>query len=810
MDSVQPFSLDNLIHSDSHDFVNIINQSVTPCIGNFTNSDEDETPYAESSFDFCYMDETAFCSQYKNNGKFLVMSLNIQCLNSKFNELRQLVSNMLYHNCAPDIICLQETWQIPNIELLSIPNYFPLECLVRHNNVQGGGVGMYFRETVQYRILKEQSVMFDKVYESIFAEVITSSKKKYLIGSIYRPGNHSNMTQSDQFNQFIELFANSLSDLTEIYERIYLFGDFNIDILKYSVSSQVAEYIDLLFSFGFLQVIAKPTRVTDFSATLIDHVLTNSYCKTYESVALSAHISDHFPILHFLAGPSASSLPKSIEYRDFSEDAINKFKDSIQRFNWTHVTDTECAQTAYNNFSATFSHLYNTYFPVLKKKFNKNFHKIEPWMTNGLLISRRQKILLGKAHLKNRTVINLQCFKDYRNVYNKVVRTAKKLYFEKKLASNQANIKKVWQILYSAVNIKRTKTSNIRDLIIDDQLVSDPLHIANFLNNYFANVASKIVSEIEPTDRPPDSKLPLSANVFSFCNNPVTFSEIKEACDQLQSKTSLDFEGISLYFVKKVICAIATPILHVFRQSLSSGIVPSQFKIAKVVPVFKSGDKTNPDNYRPISLLSSFSKILEKVVSIRLTHFLEKENVLTQFQFGFRTSHSTAHAMVHFLNNISKALNEKKHTIAIFCDLRKAFDTVNHAILLKKLFKMGIRGIELDWFRDYLSNRKQFVFLDGKSSALSDILIGDTTLSASGDDLQQLTDHINTEFQKVCEFFRSNRLSLHPAKTKFMIFTSNANVKKQNISIFCNNNNVNATQHPNLIFPLQQIGQNDD
>ncbi|MFO0003632.1 MAG: endonuclease/exonuclease/phosphatase family protein, partial [bacterium] len=157
-----------------------------------------------------------------------------------------------YHNCAPDIICLQETWQIPNIELLSIPNYFPLECLVRHNNLQGGGVGMYFRETVQYRILKEQSVMFDKVYESIFAEVITSSKKKYLIGSIYRPGNHSNMTQSDQFTQFIELFANSLSDLTEIYERIYLFGDFNIDILKYSVSSQVAEYIDLLFSFGFL------------------------------------------------------------------------------------------------------------------------------------------------------------------------------------------------------------------------------------------------------------------------------------------------------------------------------------------------------------------------------------------------------------------------------------------------------------------------------------------------------------------------------------------------------------------------------
>jgi hypothetical protein len=393
------------------------------------------------------------------------------------------------------------------------------------------------------------------------------------------------------------------------------------------------------------------------------------------------------------------------------------------------------------------------------------------------------------------------------------------------------------------VNIKRAKSSNVKDLFINNQLVSDPVHIANFLNNYFTNVASKIVADIEPTDRPPDGNIQFNENVISFSKNPITFSEIKEACDQLQSKTSPDFEGISLYFVKKVIYAIATPILHVFRQSLCTGIVPSQFKIAKVVPVFKSGDKTNPDNYRPISLLSSFSKILEKVVSIRLTNFLENEKILTTFQFGFRSSHSTAHAMVHFLNNISKALNEKKHIIAIFCDLRKAFDTVDHDILLKKLYKMGIRGIELDWFKDYLNNRKQFVFLDGKSSSLLNILTGvpqgsilgpllfllyindlplcsdlmsilfadDTTLSAAGDDLTNLTDFVNTEFQKVCEFFRSNRLSLHPEKTKFMIFTSNTNVRNQNISIFCNNNNiVNVNQNLSLVFPIQQIGQNDE
>jgi retron-type reverse transcriptase len=128
---------------------------------------------------------------------------------------------------------------------------------------------------------------------------------------------------------------------------------------------------------------------------------------------------------------------------------------------------------------------------------------------------------------------------------------------------------------------------------------------------------------------------------------------------------------------------------------LGSGVVPSQFKIAKVIPVYKSGDKTNPDNYRPISLLSSFSKILEKVVAIRLTSFLDCEKILSKFQFGFRKSHSTSHAMVLFMNSISQAINAKKHTIAIFCDLRKAFDTVDHSILLKKCIKWAF--VTLSW-----------------------------------------------------------------------------------------------------------------
>jgi hypothetical protein len=143
-----------------------------------------------------------------------------------------------------------------------------------------------------------------------------------------------------------------------------------------------------------------------------------------------------------------------------------------------------------------------------------------------------------------------------------------------------------------------------------------------------------------------------------------------------------------------------------------------------VVPVFKGGDISLPDNYRPISLLSNFSKILEKVVSMRLSLYLEIRSILSPNQFGFRKGHSTTHPLVHFMNHISTASNEKKHTIAIFCDLRKAFDTVDHNILFKKLYKLGVRCVELDWFKHYLHNRKQFVSVDGTIGSLPPISLG--------------------------------------------------------------------------------------
>jgi hypothetical protein len=263
-------------------------------------------------------------------------------------------------------------------------------------------------------------------------------------------------------------------------------------------------------------------------------------------------------------------------------------------------------------------------------------------------------------------------------------------------------------------------------------------------------------------------------------------------------------------------------------------------KIAKVVPIFKSGNQTDINNYRPISLLCSFSKILEKIVANRLTHYLNVNNLISANQFGFRPKHSTVHPMFHLLNSAACAISNKKFFLIIFCDLRKAFDTCDINILLKKMSKLGIRGAELRWFQSYLTNRKQFVAIDDAFSDLLSIIIGvpqgsilgpllfllyindlpacsallsllfadDTALAAEDDNLENLVMYVNAEFQKVCTYFRLNKLSLHPDKTKFMLISSAKTSPAISISI--NNNNDDQNDRKNIfrlaqVFPSDQI-----
>ena len=228
-------------------------------------------------------------------------------------------------------------------------------------------------------------------------------------------------------------------------------------------------------------------------------------------------------------------------------------------------------------------------------------------------------------------------------------------------------------------------------------------------------------------------------------------------------------------------------------------------KTAKVIPVFKSGNRSDFSNYRPISLLSQFSKILEKLFNLRLEQFLISNEILSNCQYGFRSCMSTVHAALELIESISTAVDNKKHCVGVFIDLKKAFDTVNHDLLVKKLFFYGIRGTANAWLNNYLTNRNQYVIADDHSSGMRLITCGvpqgsvlgpvlfllyindicnvsnllkfvlfadDTNIFCSSTSLHDLQDTINRELDKLFVWFSVNRLSLNLGKTNYMLFRS--------------------------------------
>jgi len=556
---------------------------------NFLNQfpDDPDSPYLLNNFSCEYLCLNEFNTLHRNNSNVSFMTINIQSLPAKFNDLRDLIIEMIHHNSAPSVICLQEIWRFPNNVNFDLPGYNKLMSKQRSNNVQGGGVAIYVKEGIKCTVSREHSIFTDRIFESIFVDLCFPHNYKCTVGAIYRPTAHPNLTPTVVFETFMDIFSNLLNSLTNSCSNLFILGDFNLDVANYTTNHRVSEYVDLLFSYGLLQIVTQPTRCTSNSASIIDHIITGTNQSCFRTAIITSKISDHFPIVTFIDATNKSIRSNTRTFRDYSEINMNNFRQALSETRWNLVRDAPDVQTSYNSFSDIFNNLFYLHFPLKTTKLKLNTHKLEPWFTNGLLISRKQKFILSAAHSKNPSPFNKLIYTNYRNMYNKTLRAAKKLYFDIEFKKCRSNLKRTWDLIRCALNTQNNSKDVISELNINGTSVSDPKLIADNLNEFFINAPQRIAEEIPQTINLPNPTVHPTENPFTFSivNSPVTATEILDATAQLEPKKSEDLYGVSMFFIKKFISILVDPLYHVVSKSFETGKFPSQLKIAKIVPL---------------------------------------------------------------------------------------------------------------------------------------------------------------------------------------------------------------------------------
>jgi len=286
------------------------------------------------------------------------------------------------------------------------------------------------------------------------------------------------------------------------------------------------------------------------------------------------------------------------------------------------------------------------------------------------------------------------------------VRDAKRNYYSTCFERSRNDCKQTWRIIKQLINANVSKSS-IKSIVFNDRVVVHDGEIADIFNQHFASVAQNINDAIPPPIGDPVENI-MAYPDNSFFIFPVTSDEILRIISKMKN-SRYGIDSIPTFVFKRAAHLLVDSLTLLINKSFNHGVFPSCLKFAQVVPVHKGGPANCIDNYRPISILPMLSKIFEKCMYVRLVRFLDKFNLLSGSQFGFRSGSNTCKAILKFMEFIYCALDEKCHSIGMFIDLRKAFDTVDHYTLLRKMFRYGIRGIAYEWFRSYLSGRYQCV-----------------------------------------------------------------------------------------------------
>lgn len=741
-----------------------------------------------------------------------VLHQNINGLLNKSDMLSICIHELATQNVSVDVICITEHNMTEGDDAyLKISNYRLVSCFMRDS--RHGGSGILLKNNIKFKVLNNITKL--SISNIIECSAIELVENRIVIMCIYRPPN----SNANSITSFFTTLNKILKNISLNGKKIILCGDFNINILKQTRIS--SEFTELLISYNLKLQVKEITRFA--SKTCIDNIAHNlKSCKvTTKELALSDHNAQIIKI------PVKKTCTVKYWYsikRNYSENNRALFIKYLKQLTNRDVYRCLDANRAYNQFHENFVMLYDLCFPLTRiKTFNKSRPK---WISRGLKICSKRKCHLLWQYRKNPNASNKNAFKTYATRYKKIIRLTKKSQNDYYIKTATNKSKATWDVI-NEIKYK-FPVDSIDQIITNDEIITNPKDIAKTFNDFFLDINNNNNKQFDTLNNPLNK---LTYNSNSIFLTPTIPEDINKIIISLKNKNSTGYDGITTAIVKDVADIISEPLSYVINLCVEQGIFPDKLKISIVKPVFKKGDKTNMSNYRPIALLPIFAKILEKVIYKCLYTFLESHNIFSPSQYGFRKNKSINVAIYNFLGKIMTNLDKGLPAVAIYMDMSKAFDRVDHNILLRKLYAYGVRGNAYNLIKSYLSNRQQIteikkvniatkteeiyasnsrtvelgvpqggilsaplflVYINNMPSVVNHdmtLFADDSTVLFTNDITINLESDINKSLILVNDWLNSNKLMINIDKTKIMNFkirtrrTGTLNIKYQDKDI---------------------------
>ena len=778
--------------------------------------EKSDRPYNEGAEDtliqkFCHTLES--CKRYskreftevatkissgERQGSFLsALFLNIDGNASNFDTF-QVELKRLSHPF--DVLGLAETNAGSSLqELYQVPSYTSFYQNTLPGKKKGTGVALYVSDSLNAVVLEKLSYCTVNI-ECLFAEITDSTGVKVVYGVVYRP-------PSGCFEAFCEVLQTIAKQLSG--KPLRLLGDFNSDLFKVSSHNQLFE--DTIISNGLYPSISIATHFRpNCKNSCIDNILVSDIDNVMLSGVLQDRLSEHSLIFSFTStqAPRNKNDEKHVRYYDYSSAKLTNFVSELE------VKVNQLSQSSdFCEFVDCFKSTLDKHCKLEVPKTTKRTPKLNPWITDGIILSIDRKHELCKEWSDTVTnkdpsgnVLLYKIFSDYRRMLKGIIKAAKRSYYCNEIYKNIESSKKTWQII-NELRGKRKKTTK-PPFIINNERILNRRAIANGFNSWFVSIAPKL-NETITTDL--SSGIPIlpmktfhdflsPSNSRSIMLEDTTPEEVLRIIKEFENGKASD---IPITVIKTSSHVIAPIVSRYLNKLMSNGIFPDILKTGRITPVFKKGNPEEIENYRPISTLSIFGKIFEKIIYSRIYSFVSSQGIISKTQFGFRQSHSTSHAVNYSVDLISKHLKSKHHVLGIFIDLSKAFDTIDHSTLLVKLERYGIRGVANDLIKSYLTNRFQYTDVVGEKSDLLPIKFGvpqgsilgpllfllyindisnssslgsfvtfadDTNIFVVGKTAQEAYERSNTLLSNLQTYMRANKLHINMSKCCYIHF----------------------------------------